>query len=98
VITRAFPRWTVSLPAALASAGVLFFPAGSALADEPRNATEPHVMMKPGEVTRVIEPLARLHRPRPDTIEIADLLEEAKAGEQPATSTWLRLLKQKDAP
>jgi hypothetical protein len=52
---RAFPRWTVSFPAALAGAGLLCFPAASALADEPRNATEPRVMMESGEVTQVID-------------------------------------------
>jgi hypothetical protein len=45
----------VSFSAALAGAGLLCLPGGSALADEPRNATEPRVMMESGEVTQVID-------------------------------------------
>ncbi|MFO0756305.1 MAG: hypothetical protein U0359_07420 [Byssovorax sp.] len=52
---RAFPGSMVSVPALLAGAGLLCLSAGSALADEPRSATEPRVMMESGEVTQVID-------------------------------------------
>ena len=58
VTMRILPgRWVV-VPAALAGAGVVLASVcatSSALADEPRNTTEPRVMMESGNVTNVID-------------------------------------------
>src|SRR3954471_18994905 len=52
---RTLPAWSVGgFSAALAGASVLALPT-VAWADEPRNATEPRIMMESGEVTNVID-------------------------------------------
>jgi hypothetical protein len=54
---RIFPGLRVVVPAALAGAGVLLSALTTrvARADEPRNVTEPRVMLEPGEVVNVID-------------------------------------------
>src|SRR5512140_1775031 len=55
---RILPRFRVGLPVALVGAGAalaLVLDGAQARADEPRNATEPRVMLEPGEVVNVID-------------------------------------------
>lgn len=52
---RTLPAWSIGgFSAAVAGAGLLLAPS-AAWAEEPRNATEPRVMMESGEVTNVID-------------------------------------------
>src|SRR5512140_3511418 len=55
---RILPRFRVGLPVALVGAGAalaLVLDGAQARADEPRNASEPRVMLEPGEVVNVID-------------------------------------------